>query len=95
MIILLTIFQYLIQATVDLMDKFLITARKIEPVAYTFTPWPWGCCWFCFWPWSYFALPVKFILLNLFSELFFLGYVCIFKALSQGEASWLCHMCLL
>ncbi|MEK7162213.1 MAG: EamA family transporter [Patescibacteria group bacterium] len=88
MIILLTIFQYLIQATVDLMDKFLITARKIEPVAYTFYTVAMGLLLVLFWPWSYFALPVKFILLNLFSgAVFSLAMYVFFKALSQGEAS--------
>jgi len=88
MIVFLTIFQYFIQATVDLMDKFLITARKVEPVAYTFYTLVMGLLLILFWPWNYYALPVKFILLNLLSGVAFsLAMYVFFKALSQGETS--------
>lgn len=88
MIVFLTIFQYFIQATVDLMDKFLITTRKVEPVAYTFYTVVMGLLLVLFWPWNYYALPVKFILFNLLSGVAFsLAMYVFFKALSQGETS--------
>jgi uncharacterized membrane protein len=88
MIIILTIFQYLVQATVDLMDKFLITARKIEPVSYTFFTVVTGLLLLLIWPWTFFLLPAKFIFLDLFSGAFFsLAMYVFFVALSQGEVS--------
>ncbi len=88
MVILLTIFQYLIQAVVDLMDKFLITARKIEPVSYTFYTVVMGCLLLLLWPWNFFHLPAKFVFLDLFSGVFFsLSMYVFFVALSQGEVS--------
>jgi uncharacterized membrane protein len=88
MIILLTIFQYLIQATVDLMDKFLITARKIEPVSYTFFTVVTGLILLVIWPWNFFVLPAKYIFLDLFSGAFFsLAFYVFFLALSWGEVS--------
>ncbi|MFA5991606.1 MAG: EamA family transporter [Candidatus Doudnabacteria bacterium] len=88
MIVLLTIFQYLVQATVDLMDKFLISARKIEPVAYTFYTVVMGLFFVLLWPWNFYALPFKFVLLNLLSGAFFSFAIYVFfKALSQGEVS--------
>lgn len=88
MIIILTIFQYLVQATVDLMDKVLITARKIEPVSYTFYTVVMGLLLLVIWPWSFVVIPVKFILLDLFSGAFFsLAMFVFFVALSRGEVS--------
>ena len=88
MIIFLTIFQYLVQATVDLMDKFLISTRKIEPVNYTFYTVVTGLVLLLVWPWTFAALPLKFILLNLFSgAIFSLAMYVFFVALSQGEVS--------
>ncbi|MBI5530846.1 MAG: hypothetical protein HY918_05145 [Candidatus Doudnabacteria bacterium] len=87
-ITLLAIFQYAVQATVDLMDKFLISTRKIEPLAYTFYTVVMGLLIVLIWPLTYFSLPIKFILLNLLSGAFFsLVMYVFFKALSQGEAS--------
>src|ERR1700733_10327190 len=88
MIILLTIFQYLIQAVVDLMDKFLITARKLEPVKYTFYTVVTGLVLLVAWPWFYYNLPAKDILLCLLSgAAFSLAMYVFFKALAQGEVS--------
>jgi uncharacterized membrane protein len=88
MIILLTIFQYLIQAVVDLMDKFLITARKVEPVKYTFYTVVTGAILLVLWPWNYAAIPGKFIFLDLLSgAVFALAMYVFFKALAQGEVS--------
>lgn len=88
MIIFFIIFQYLIQATVDLMDKFLISARKIEPVSYTFYTVVTGLVLLVLWPWTFAALPSKFIFLNLFSGAFFsLAIYVFFVALSEGEVS--------
>jgi len=88
MIILLTIFQYLIQAVVDLMDKFLITARRLEPVKYTFYTVVTGALLLVLWPWNFFVLPARFVYLDLFSGAFFvLAMYVFFKALAQGEVS--------
>lgn len=88
MIILLTIFQYLIQAVVDLTDKFLITARKLEPVKYTFYTVVTGLVLLLIWPWNYYPLSAYFIFLDLFSgALFSLAIYVFFKALSRGEVS--------
>lgn len=88
MIILLTIFQYIIQAVVDLMDKFLITARKLEPVKYTFYTVVTGLIILAIWPWNYYPLPAHFIFLGLLSgAMFSLAIYVFFKALSQGEVS--------
>lgn len=88
MIILLTIFQYLIQATVDLMDKFLISVRKVEPVSYTFYTVVTGLCLLAIWPWVFQALAVKFIIWDLLSgALFSLAMYVFFLCLSQGEVS--------
>lgn len=88
MIVLLTIIQYLVQAVVDVMDKFLITKRKIEPVNYTFYTVVMGALLVLVWPWSYFHLPGKFIGLDIFSGAYFaLAMYVFFKALSEGEVS--------
>ena len=88
MIILLTIFQYLVQATVDLMDKFLISTRKIEPVNYTFYTVVTGLLLILVWPWFFAILPFKFMALDLLSGvLFSLAMYVFFVALSQGEVS--------
>jgi uncharacterized membrane protein len=88
MIIFLTIFQYLIQAVVDLMDKFLITARRVEPVKYTFYTVVTGALLVVLWPWNYSVLPAKFIFLDLFSGAFFsLAMYVFYKALARGEVS--------
>lgn len=88
MVILLTIFQYLIQAVVDLMDKFLITARKVEPVKYTFYTVVTGLVLLGVWPWNYNALPAHPIfLLMLSGAAFSLAMYVFFEALSRGEVS--------
>jgi uncharacterized membrane protein len=88
MIILLTIFQYLIQAVVDLMDKFLITARKLEPVKYTFYTIVTGLVLLVVWPWNYYAASGHQILLLMLSgAAFSLAIYVFFKALAQGEVS--------
>jgi len=88
MIILLTIFQYLIQAVVDLMDKFLITARKLEPVKYTFYTVVTGLLLLVVWPWNYQVASMRQILLLMISGgAFSLAIYVFFKALSEGEVS--------
>ncbi len=88
MLVLLIIFQYFIQSVVDLMDKFLISTRKIQPLSYTFFTVVTGAVLILAWPWAYEQLPLKFILLNLFSGAFFsLAMYVFFKALSEGEVS--------
>ncbi len=88
MIILLTIFQYLIQAVVDLMDKFLLTSRKIEPVNYTFYTVVTGLVLLVIWPFNYFRIANEYIWLNLLSGgVFSLAMYVFFRALAQGDAS--------
>ncbi len=88
MLVFLTILNYLIQAVVDLLDKFLISTRKIEPVSYTFFTVVTGLVLLALWPWNFDVLPAKYVLLNLFSgALFSLSLYVFFVALSQGEAS--------
>lgn len=88
MIIILTIFQYLIQAIVDLMDKFLITARKLEPVKYTFYTVVTGLVLLVAWPWNYHTVSGHQILLLMLSgAAFSLAIYVFFRALAQGEVS--------
>jgi uncharacterized membrane protein len=88
MIIFFTIFQYLVQACVDLMDKFLITARKIEPVSYTFYTVVTGLVLLVVWPWTFARLPVGFIFLDLLSgAMFSLAMYVFFVCVSRGEIS--------
>lgn len=88
MIILLTIFQYFIQASVDLMDKFLISTRKIEPFSYTFYTVVMGLIMLVIWPWVYVGLSIHGVFWNLFSGVVFsLAMFVFFKALSEGEVS--------
>src|SRR5579864_1547005 len=88
MITLLTIFQYLIQATVDLMDKFLITARKIEPVSYTFYTVVTGLVLIVLWPWTFAHLPARFIFYDLLSgAVFSLAMYVFFVCVAEGEVS--------
>jgi uncharacterized membrane protein len=73
---------------VDLMDKFLITARKLEPVKYTFYTVVTGALLVVLWPWNFSVLPARFIFLDLFSGAFFsLAMYVFYKALAQGEVS--------
>lgn len=88
MLILLTIFQYLIQAVVDLTDKFLISTRKIQPESYVFYTVVMGLLLLLAWPWFYVALPAQAVFMNLLSgAMFSVALYVFFKALSQGEAS--------
>lgn len=88
MIILLAIFQYGIQAVVDLMDKFLISTRKIEPVSYTFYTVVMGLLLLALWPWNFAVLPAKFIFLDILSGvLFSLAMYVFFVCLAEGEVS--------
>lgn len=88
MVIFLTIVQYLIQSVVDVGDKFLISARKIEPASYTFFTVVTGVALLLIWPFAYHWLPAKFIFLNLLSGGFFsLTLYVFYVALAQGEVS--------
>lgn len=88
MILVFIIFQYLIQAVVDLTDKFLISTRKIEPVNYTFYTVATGLILLIAWPFSYAHIPNIFIIWNLASGILFsLAMYVFFRALAQGEAS--------
>lgn len=75
-------------AVVDLFDKFLISKRKIQPLAYTFYTVVTGILLLLAWPWTYHALPAKFIFLNLLSGAYFgLAMFVFYKVLSRGEVS--------
>lgn len=88
MVTLLIIAQYFVAAVVDVFDKFLISKRKIEPIAYTFFTVLLGLLYLAAWPWTYAPLPFPVILVNLFSGLIFaLALYVFFKAISQGEVS--------
>jgi uncharacterized membrane protein len=70
------------------MDKFLITARKIEPVNYTFYTVVTGLALLVIWPWVFAPLAIEYIVLNLVSGAFFsLAMYVFYLALSQGEVS--------
>lgn len=88
MLIFLTIFQYFVQAAVDVADKFLITKRKIEPFAYTFYTVVTGAALLVIWPFVYKTIPVRNIGLNIFSGAWFsLSFYVFYRALSKGEVS--------
>lgn len=88
MIAILSIFQYFFAAVIDIFDKFLISKRKIEPVAYTFFTVVLGAALLVIWPWVYEPLPLKAIAINWSSGVIYaLTMYFFFKALSQGEVS--------
>ena len=70
------------------MDKFLITARKLEPVKYTFYTVVTGLLLLVIWPWNYQATSLGQILLLMVSgAMFSLAMYVFFRALAQGEVS--------
>lgn len=88
MVTFLIIVQYLVAASVDVFDKFLISKRKIEPFAYTFFTLLLGLFYLVIWPWVYEPLPFREILVNLSSGLIYaLTLYVFFKAMSEGEVS--------
>jgi uncharacterized membrane protein len=75
-------------AFVDILDKFLLTKRKLKPLSYAFFTLITGAVLLVIWPFVYQALPQKFIWLNLFSGAYFgLVIYVYFKTLSYGEVS--------
>ncbi len=85
---LLIIFFYFIAAGVDVIDKFLLSARKIRPLSYTFFTVVTGLLLLVLWPWNYEVISTANIWLDLLSGvLFTLAIYTFFKALSQGEVS--------
>lgn len=88
MFLLLTIFQYFIQAGVDVADKFLITKRKIEPLQYTFYTVVTGAALLVIWPFVFEHIPGRAIALNIFSGIWFsVAFYIFYRALAQGEVS--------
>lgn len=88
MLIILTIFQYFLQTVTDVLDKFLITARKIEPVSYTFYTIVTGLALLLIWPWFYAPVTLGYILLSLLSgAMFSLAMYVFYLALADGEVS--------
>lgn len=84
----LIIFYYFIAAAVDIMDKFLLSARKIRPLSYTFFTVVTGLVLLVVWPWNYQAIAGQAVFLDLLSGvLFSLAMYVFFKALSEGEVS--------
>ncbi|MBL8030303.1 MAG: EamA family transporter [Candidatus Doudnabacteria bacterium] len=85
---LLIIFFYLISSVVDVMDKVLLSARKIRPLTYTFFTVVMGLILLLAWPWVYEPLGFSRILLDVFSGvLFSVAMYLFFKAVSEGEVS--------
>ncbi len=88
MIVIYSIFEYLVLSITDIMDKFLITTRKIEPVSYTFYTVVMGLLLLLAWPMVYQPLPMHNIALNLFSGAYFsFTMYLFFKTLSFGEVT--------
>ncbi len=88
MIVLLSIFQYLLQTVTDVLDKFLISKRKVEPVNYTFYTVVTGLVLLLAWPWVYHAVPVREALFSAFSGAWFsLAMFVFYLALRDGEVS--------
>lgn len=88
MLIFWSILLYFSFAVVDVMDKFLLTKRKIHALSYAFFTVVTGAALLVAWPWVYESLPAKFIGLNLLSGAYFALTMYVFlKALSYGEAS--------
>ncbi len=86
--ILQIIFLYGSFAFVDILDKFLLSKRKIQPLSYTFFTLITGAALLIAWPFVYQSLPQKFIWLNLLSGAFYgLAIYVYFKVLSFGEVS--------
>jgi len=70
------------------MDKFLITARKIEPVSYTFFTVVTGAALLVIWPLNFAHISASAILFDLFSGAFFsLATYIFFVTLAKGEVS--------
>lgn len=79
---------YLSFAIVDILDKFLLSARKILPASYTFFTVVTGAALLLVWPLVYESLPARSIVLNLLSGAYFsLAMYVFFKVLSFGEVS--------
>ncbi len=75
-------------AFVDILDKFLLTKRKIQPLSYAFFTLITGALMLLAWPFVYQTLPQKFIWLNLLSGAFYgLVIYVYFKVLAFGEVS--------
>lgn len=88
MLIFQIIVLYASMAAVDVMDKFLLTKRRIEPVSYTFFTVVSGALLLFIWPGVYEAVPKKFIFFNLLSGAYFvLAMFVFFKVLAFGEVS--------
>ena len=88
MIILLTIFQYFVQAVLDVFDKFLISKRKIEPLSYTFYTIVTGLFIVLAWPWFFAHIPAYYLMLSLLSgALFSLALFVYYLAVSESEIS--------
>ncbi len=88
MISLLAILHYFFAAVVDGLDKFLMSKRKIQPVAYTFWSVVTGLGILVAWPWVFERISLGSIGLDLLSgALFSLALYVFLKALSEGEVS--------
>lgn len=75
-------------AAVDVIDKFLISGRKIRPLAYTFFSLVTGALLLLLWPFVYESLPARSIFLNFLSGTYFIfALYAFFKILSYGEVS--------
>ncbi len=76
------------QAVVDVLDKFLISKRKVEALSYTFYTIVTGLFILLLWPFQFAHISNYYLILSLLSgALFSLAIFVYFKALEQGEAS--------
>ncbi len=88
MFIFLSVFHFAIVAAVDILDKFLISGKKLLPYTYTFLTMVSGLIMLVAWPWVYASATLENIGISMFSgALFALAYYLFFKALSEGEVS--------
>lgn len=88
MVLALTVIQYLLTAVTDVLDKFLLSGRKIEPISYTFFTVVSGLGLLVAWPFVFEPLGLFRISLDLLSgALFSLSFYLFSRALAGGEAS--------
>lgn len=88
MVLALTVIQYLLTAVTDVLDKFLISGRKIEPISYAFFTVVSGLGLLVAWPFVFEPLGLSRIGLDVLSgALFSLSFYLFSRALAGGEAS--------
>jgi uncharacterized membrane protein len=80
--------KYLLDAANDVLDKFLISARRVEPYSYTFFTVVLGLLFLLPWPlWFERASPAHIFIDAASGALFTLALYVFFRTLAAGEAS--------